>query len=317
MTTDFPWGDTRRFHSYNNFLLKQFGCRPQKVAIDAGFTCPNRDGRCGTGGCTFCLNNAFNPAYCDQQKSITQQLADGVAFHQQRRNSQSKPILAYFQAYSNTYAPLEHLQALYEEALQHPDVCGIIIATRPDCLNEAILDYLEELQTKTYVTLEVGLESCNDETLHRINRGHTLDCAIKAFEQIAKHHIPVGTHLIFGFPGEQPQQWLEELSIINSLSLHNIKFHQLQIIHGTVMAAAYATHPEVYPTLTFEAYTDFMTTYLERLDPNIIVERFASEVPPRYLARPGWGGIRYDAVVKAIEEKLERNNSWQGKLFCK
>lgn len=313
MATTYPWGDTRRFHSYNHFLQQQFGGRLQKVAIDAGFTCPNRDGTCGTGGCTFCLNNAFNPSYCAPDKSVTQQLDDGIAFHQRRRNTKTQPILAYFQAYSNTYAPLERLKALYEEALSHSAVSGLIIATRPDCISEPLLDYLEELQTRTYVALEVGLESCHDETLKRINRGHDLDCAVHAFEQIAHHHLNVGTHLIFGLPGETPQQWLNELSIINGLGIHDIKFHQLQIIRGTAMAADYEAHPNEYPTLSFEAYVDFIATYLEGLAPEIIVERFASEVPPRFLARPGWGGIRYDAVVKTIEQELEARDSWQGK----
>lgn len=305
------WGDQRRFNSYNRFLKERFGGRMQKLALNAGFTCPNRDGRCGTGGCTYCLNDAFNPAYCVPSKNITQQLDEGIPFHQRPNN---KPVgyLAYFQSFSNTYAPLSKLRALYEEALRHPAISGLIIATRPDCIENEVLDYLQELQLRTYIKMEIGLESCSDQTLQRINRGHDVDCAIQAIKRVAQHDIPVGTHLIFGLPGETPEQWISDLSIINQLPIHSIKFHQLQIIKGTAMAREYQACPEVFYPLPFQRYVEFMADYVEQLNPNIIIERFAGEVPTQYLAAPGWGGLRYDAVVKAIELELERRHSHQG-----
>lgn len=312
MDNNYPWGGNRRFHSYNQFLKKQFGGHLRKIAIDAGFTCPNRDGKSSTGGCTFCLNRAFNPFYCNAKKSITQQLNDGIAFYQQRRNEDLSQVLAYFQAFSNTYASLPTLKRCYGEALAHPAVKGLIIATRPDCINEPLLDYLNELQQSTYVALEIGIESCYDETLGRINRGHDVECAFQAIEQVAKRNIPVGTHLIFGLPGESPEQSLEAVKYINQLPLHNIKFHQLQIIKNTIMELDYRLHPDDYYNFSFKEYINYIATYLEHLSPNIIVERFASELPTRYLVRPGWGGVKYNAIVKAIEDILLERNTWQG-----
>lgn len=309
----FPWGDERRFHSYNVFLKQQFGGRMQKLTLDAGFTCPNRDGKCGTGGCSYCLNDAFNPQYCHPSKSITSQLTEGMSFHQHRsRNLQG--YLAYFQAFSNTYAPLSELQALYEEALRAPNIRGIIIATRPDCIDESILEYLERLSERTYIALEIGIESCHDDTLLSINRGHDVACATHAIERAAAHHIPVGTHLIFGLPGEKPELWLQDLSLINELPIHSLKFHQLQIIKGTRMEQEYKEHPEYFFPLPVDFYTDFLVQYLERLRPEIVIERFASEVPARYLAFSNWGHLRYDVLLQTLEQKLETANTWQGRL---
>lgn len=308
----FPWGDARRFHSYNIFLKQQFGGRMQKLTLDAGFTCPNRDGKCGTGGCSFCLNDAFNPSYCHPAKSITEQLTEGMAFHQHRSRN-LRGYLAYFQAFSNTYAPIEKLHALYEEALSVPGIQGLIIATRPDCIDEPLLDYLQELSERTYVALEIGIESCHDETLQRINRGHDFACAVQAIEQTHAHQIPVGTHLIFGLPGEQPEQWLEDIALVNNLPIHSLKFHQLQIIKGTRMEAEYKENPNDFPPMPFDFYTDFLVQYLERLRADIVIERFASEVPARYLTFSNWKHLRYDVLLQTLEEKLEAADTWQGK----
>lgn len=307
----YPWGDERRFNSYNRFLKQRFGGRIQKLTLDAGFTCPNRDGTIGHGGCTFCCNDAFNPAYCVPDKSIRQQLDEGIRFHH-RPGTEPAGYFAYFQAFSNTYAPISRLKSLYEEALSHPSVCGLIIATRPDCLDAPLLDYLHELQERTYLTLEIGMESCRDATLQRINRGHDVACAVRAIEMAAEHHIPVGTHLIFGLPGERPEQWLEDLLLINRLPLHSIKFHQLQIIRGTAMEEEYRQHPDEFFALPVDTYVSFIADYVERLSPDIVIERFAAEVPPRFLAKTGWGGIRYDQVVSSIERELVSRGSWQG-----
>ena len=206
----YPWGDDRRYYSYTHYLRKHFGGRLLKIPVDAGFTCPNRDGTVGTGGCTYCLNEAFNPSYCTPVKSITEQLEDGKAFYR-RRNRKIAGYLAYFQAFSNTHAPVEQLQALYEEALRVPDIQGIVIATRPDCLGEDVLDYLQAISEKTSLCVELGIESCRDETLRHIHRGHDFRCTQEAFEQLHTRGIECGGHLIFGLPGENPDIWLEDI----------------------------------------------------------------------------------------------------------
>lgn len=308
----YPWGDERRYNSYKHFLKQHFGGRMQKLTLDAGFTCPNRDGKVGFGGCTYCMNHAFNPSYCEPQKSIIQQLEEGIEFHHNRYR-RAKGYFAYFQAYTNTYAPLDQLKILYEEALTLPDIKGIIIATRPDCLEDSVLDYLEALQTRTYVSLEIGLESCRNATLKRIHRGHDLECAVKSFARVAAHHIPVGTHLIFGLPGESPTEWIEDLSLLNTLPIHEIKFHQLQIIKGTQMEQDYNHNTKDFYPMTLENYLDFMVDYIPKLNPNFVIERFAGEVPPRFLAVSNWCSERYDAVLQKIEHALAQNDTWQGK----
>lgn len=312
----FPWGDSRRFHSHSRFMQVQFGGRMQRVAIDAGFTCPNRDGTLGSGGCTYCLNAAFNPSYCSPKKSITQQIDDGILFHRNRRR-EPHGYLAYFQAFSNTYAPVSILKELFEEAILHPDIQGLVIATRPDCLYEEILDYLEELQQRTYVAIEIGVESCRDETLRSIRRGHDFDCVRRAFAGCHAHHLSAGAHLIFGLPGETPADWLADENIINALPIQHIKFHQLQIFKGTPMEHEYLKQPADFHIFTLEDYVGFIADFLEKLNPTIVIDRLASEVPPRYLAVSHWHNIRYDEIVKRVETELERRDSWQGKKFDK
>ena len=312
----YPWGDSRRFHSHSRFMQMQFGGRMQRVAIDAGFTCPNRDGSLGTGGCTYCLNAAFNPSYCTPKKSITQQIDDGILFHRNRRR-EPRGYLAYFQAFSNTYAPISDLKEKFDEALKHPKVQGLVIATRPDCLNEEILDYLESLQQRTYIAIEIGIESCLDATLRRIRRGHDFDCVRRAFAGCHAHQLPAGAHLIFGLPGETPADWLADADILNSLPIQHIKFHQLQIFKGTPMESEYHEHTADFHIFAIDEYVCFIADFLELLDPAIIIDRLAGEVPPRYLAVSHWHNIRYDEIVKSVEAELERRNSWQGKKHDK
>jgi len=313
-TTRYPWNDARRYYSYTHFLRGKFGGRLLKIPVDAGFTCPNRDGTVGTGGCTYCLNAAFNPSYCDRSQSITEQLEAGKRFYQ-RRNRKIAGYLAYFQAYSNTHAPVARLQTLYDEALRVPDIQGIVVATRPDCLGEEVLDYLQSLSERTYLCVEIGIESCRDETLQHIHRGHSFQCTQRAFEQLHARGIECGGHLIFGLPGENPDIWLEDIPLVNALPLQMLKFHQLQIIRGTAMEHEYQMHPESFYPLPFSTYIDFITQYLERLRPDIAIERLAGAVPAHYPATSGWQGIRYDAVVKAIEQRLAETDSHQGKHF--
>lgn len=277
--------------------------RLQKISINAGFTCPNRDGTLGTGGCTFCDNAAFTPPYCSPEKTIRQQIDEGIVFHQ-RRAKQDTQYLAYFQSYSNTYKPLEELKLIYRQALDHPKVKGVVIGTRPDCVDEPLLHYLNEVQQTHYVKLEYGVESVYDETLRRVNRGHDFATSQRAIRMTAKHGIPCGAHLIFGLPGETKAMMLDTANIISELPLNTLKLHQLQIFKGTKMAEEYQQHPEHFHLFDLEEYIDFVVDFSKRLRPDIVIERYASSVPPRYLVSEPWMKLRYGEVVKRIESEV-------------
>jgi len=308
----YPWEHERRFNSYPEYFRKHYGERVQKLTINAGFTCPNRDGTVGSGGCAYCNNDAFNPSYCTPLKSVRQQLLEGIDFHKVRYRRAYR-YLAYFQAYSNTYASLERLRKLYEEALSVPGVMGIVIGTRSDCVDNEKLCYLAELSRKHYVMVEYGMESCYNRTLERINRGHTAENCIQAIEATAARGIRTGIHLIFGLPGETRQEMLDEADIINRLPVDTIKLHQLQIATGTAFASQYAEHPEEFQLFGCDEYIDFVIQFLERLHPGVVVERFANEMPPRYLAGPGWGLIRNVELWRMLEKRLAELNTWQGR----
>lgn len=309
----YPWGDTRRFNSYKRFLQQQFGTRVQKLTLDAGFTCPNRDGTVGTGGCTYCLNDAFNPSYCTPNKSVDQQLAEGMEFHLNRYR-RAGAYLAYFQAFSNTHAPLSQLKEIYQPALQNPLVKGIVVGTRPDCIDAEKLDYFAELQQRMFVSIEYGVESCNDTTLRRINRGHDFATAEHTIRMTAERGIHCAAHFIYGLPGETPDEWLKEVNSINQLPINGIKFHQLQIIKGTKMQQEFIEYPADFHIFTTENYIDFIVKITERLNPAFTIERFAGEVPPRYLFVNHWGLTRYDVILQRIEKRMEELDTWQGKL---
>lgn len=308
----YPWGDERRFNSYKRFLQERFGTRVQKLTLDAGFTCPNRDGSVGVGGCSYCLNDAFNPSYCTPRKSVQQQLEEGMEFHRNRYR-RADGYLAYFQAFSNTYAPLEQLKEIYRPAIENPQVKGIVVGTRPDCIDEAKLDFFAELQQKIFVSVEYGVEACNDTTLRRINRGHDFATAQRTIEQTAQRGIHCAAHFIYGLPGETPDQWLNEVDTINKLPINGIKFHQLQIINGTSMQREFIEKPSDFHTFTQDTYVDFIVSLTERLNPKFVIERFAGEVPPRYLFVNHWGLTRYDIVLQKIENRMAELDTWQGK----
>lgn len=310
----FPWQHQRRFNSYAEYFKKHFGHRVQKLTIDAGFTCPNRDGSIATRGCTYCNNEAFNPSYCTPHKSISQQLSEGVEFHQVRyRNAQK--YLAYFQAFSNTYAPLETLKQYYEEALAFPDVIGLVIGTRPDCVNGEKLDYIAQLAQKHYIIIEYGVESIYNTTLEKINRGHTFEQAVKAIEETKKRNIKTGAHFIIGLPCETEQMLFDAIPVISGLPLDSIKFHQLQIFKGTAMAAEYLQNPEAFSLYSLEQYLELIVKIIERLNPSIVIERIAGEAPPRHLACPSWGLLRVNDILRLFEQKLEEKDTWQGKFY--
>ena len=306
----------RRFNAYSNYFMKQFGSRVQKISIDAGFSCPNRDGKISTGGCTFCSNAAFNPSYCKPEKSVRQQIEEGIEFHK-RRYRRADKYLAYFQPYSNTYKPLDALKEIYRQALEVPNIIGIVIGTRPDCIDEPLLHNLNEIQKTHYVMLEYGVESVYDETLKRVNRGHDFATAKRAIQRTAEHGIPCGGHFIFGLPGETKDMMLDAADLISQLPLTTVKFHQLQIFRGTQMAEEYLQHPDTFHLFDLEEYIDFVIDFAERLNPDIVIERFAGEVPPRYLVSEPWMKLRYDEVLRKIEQRMEERDTWQGKRYKK
>ncbi|MCX6320965.1 MAG: TIGR01212 family radical SAM protein [Bacteroidia bacterium] len=310
----YQWGHERRFNAYSNYFRRIYGARVQKVSIDAGFTCPNRDGTKGSGGCTYCNNDAFNPSYCLPSKSVSQQIKEGIEFHKWRY-SEAVSYLAYFQAYSNTYAPLETLKKRYEEALSYPGVVGLIIGTRPDCIDEEKLAYLKDLSQRCYLAVEYGIESCYNKTLERINRGHSFEDAVRAVERTASLGINTGAHFIFGLPGETREEMLNQASVISGLPLTTVKFHQLQVIKGTTMEKEFQNNPDDFELFTWEEYLDFFISFLERLNPAFVVERFTGEAPPRFLTGEGWGKKRTDQIVNLIEKRLEELDTWQGKKY--
>jgi len=311
---EYPWGHSRRFNAYSNYFQKHLGERIQKLSIDAGFTCPNRDGKLGIGGCTYCNNNAFNPSYCDSKKSVSQQIREGIEFHKKRYRRANK-YLAYFQPYSNTYADLSKLKQIYCESLEFPEIIGIVIGTRPDCIDDEKLEFLSELSKSYYIIIEYGIESCYNHTLKRINRRHSFEQSVEAIEKTAKLGIKTGGHIIFGLPGESREEMMNEASILSKLPLDNIKFHQLQIIKETQMAIDFANNPESFNLFTLNEYIDFICEFISHLKPDIVIERFAGEVPPRFLAGPNWGSFRNDQILNMIEKKLSEKKIWQGKYF--
>ncbi len=309
---NFIWGHERRYNDFPSYFKKTFSERVQKVSIDAGFTCPNRDGKKGVGGCTYCNNKTFKPNYCDLDKSVTTQIQEGVDFFSKKYKAMK--FLAYFQAYTNTYAPLENLKELYEEALQHPKIVGLVISTRPDCVDAELLDYLAELNKKVYVMVEFGLESHLNRSLELINRGHTFDESVWALEETAKRGINNCAHMILGLPGETRSDFLEQAKVISELPVKNLKLHQLQIHKGTRLEKEYAKNPEQFNLFTAENYTELVVDYLELLNPKIYVERFISQAPVEMLIAPKWGLKNFEFVAK-VEKRLKERDTWQGRLF--
>ena len=310
----YRWGHERRYNDFPTYFRNLYSERVQKVSVDAGFTCPNRDGTKGVGGCTYCNNKTFKPTYCNLENSVTSQVQQGIEFFAKKYNSMK--FLAYFQAYTNTYAPLDDLKRLYEEALQHPKIVGLVISTRPDAVNEELLDYLAELSKKVYVMVELGLESHLDRTLERINRGHSFVESVWALKETAKRGINNCAHMILGLPGESRQELLDQARVISKLPVKNLKLHQLQIHKGTVMAKQFRDNPEQFKLYSAEEYIELVVDYLELLNPSIIVERFISQAPADLLIAPKWGLKNFEFVAK-VEKRLAERDTWQGRLFEK
>ena len=309
---EFLWDSEKRYNDYSAWFRQRFEGRVQKISLDAGFTCPNRDGSRGTGGCTYCNNKSFNPDYCRTEKIIEDQIIKGIQFFAAKYPTMR--YLAYFQAYSNTYASVEILRQSYEEALKHPEIIGLVIATRPDCLGEEILDLLEEFAGKCYISLELGIESLKDETLRQINRGHDVQESVEAIHRIAQRGIDNCIHLILGLPGEGDEDFIQYAKILSELPVHSIKLHQLQIHKGTRMALDYQKNPEGFHLFEVQEYADLVVRFLEHLSPGIFVQRFVSSAPAGMVIAPQWGLKNYEFVAK-VDKLMKERDSWQGKML--
>lgn len=302
----------KTYQEFGDFLKKNFPFKVQKISINAGFTCPNRDGTKGFGGCTYCNNQTFSPGYCHPLKNVGEQLEEGIRFFS--RKYPEMKYLAYFQAYTNTYSALEDLKRLYEEALAYSEVVGLIIGTRPDCMPPDLLDYLADLARRRFVLVEYGVESTLDKTLIRINRGHTYAESEAAIRQTAERGIYTGAHLILGLPGETREEILSHAGRLSALPLTTLKLHQLQLIRQTRMAHEYAENPGQFHLYGADEYIDLAIDFIERLSPSIVVERFVSQSPKELLIAPDWGLKNYEFTEK-VRRRLRERDTWQGKLF--
>ncbi len=301
-----------RYNDFGNFLKKHFDGKVQKISVHAGFTCPNRDGNKGYGGCTYCNNQTFSPDYCQREKGITRQIEEGIRFFS-RKYPQMK-YLAYFQSYTNTYGETDELIRKYEEALSVPDVIGLIIGTRPDCMPETLLDYLESLSKTKFVLVEYGIESTDNRTLEQINRGHTYEETVSAVTRTAQRGILTGGHLILGLPGECRDTLLLHADRLSQLPITTLKLHQLQLIRHTKMASQYDKNPEDFHLYTADEYIDLCIDFIERLRPDMIVERFISQSPKELLIAPDWGLKNHEFTAR-LTKRLEMRDSWQGKFY--
>lgn len=304
----------KRYNDYATYLSRFFAQRMQKITINAGFTCPNRDGKLSFGGCTFCDNQTFNPEYCQPTKSITQQIDEGIEFFRTKYPEQR--YLAYFQAYTNTYSTLDTLKRKYEEALNHPFIDGIVIGTRPDCIDDSLLNYLTSLSRRYYVMVEYGVESTLDRTLRLINRGHTFEDSISAIKATASHGLQTGVHLILGLPQESIDDMIQHADVISELPINCLKIHQLQIIRNTAMAHQWREHPEWFVSFSAESYIQLLLRFVEHLNPEIVIERFVSQSPRNLLETGGWGLKNFEFVAK-LEKAMEQNNTRQGSQWQK
>ncbi|MEZ4938631.1 MAG: TIGR01212 family radical SAM protein [Crocinitomicaceae bacterium] len=311
----YPWEGKRPWNDYSSYVRRTFGDRVQKLSIDAGFTCPNRDGSKGIKGCTYCNNNSFNPDYCRPIKSITQQLEEGMEFFE-RRSPQGR-YLAYFQAYTNTYDSLSNLKRMYEEALSVDGIEGLVIGTRPDCIDEEKLDYIESIAKEKYVSLEFGIESMNNDTLMSINRCQTVEDTIRAFEMASNRGIHLGGHIILGLPGENLDIYIEHAAKISQLPLDSFKMHHLQVVKGSLMYKQYQDDPTYFDLFTPETYIDTVIQFVEHLRPDIVIERFIAEAPANILVAPKWGMKNFEFIDKLEKEMIKRNTHQGAKVLVK
>lgn len=298
--------------NYNTLLKEKFGSRVQKISINAGFTCPNRDGNLGYGGCTYCNNQSFSPNFKKDVDPIQDQIDQNIIFFNKRYKSQK--YLAYFQSYTNTYDSVENLQKIYGEALKHPKIDGIVVGTRPDCVSDDLLDYFAELAQEKYVMIEYGIESTNNKTLEFIRRGHNYQSSIKAIEATAKRNIHTGAHLILGLPGESNEEIIKHASEVSKLPLNTLKLHQLQLVKGTIMAKQFKTNPEWFSLYSKDEYINLVSDFVENLNPAIAIERFISQSPLRLLIAPTWG-IKNFEFANELSNYMISKKCYQGKKY--
>lgn len=301
---------TLPYNDFGSWLRSHFPFKVQKISVDAGFSCPNRDGRISTGGCSFCNNSTFNPPYCDKNKKIKEQLETGKRFFS--RKYPDMRYMAYFQAYTNTYGTVEHLKSMYEEALETESVVGIVIGTRPDCVDDELLDYLAQLSRQTFVIVEYGIESANNDTLMRINRGHTFECSCRAIKETAERGIITGGHVILGLPGEDAEESLRQATLISSTKLNILKIHQLQIIRGTKLEREYQKN--VFSLYTAAEYISLLARYIRLLRKDLVLERFTSQSPKELLVAPDWG-LKNHEFANLFVNYLRKNNIYQGDMI--
>lgn len=302
------------YTDFGTYLREQLPIKVQKISINAGFTCPNRNGDKGWGGCTYCNNQTFNPAYCKTERTVTEQLEEGKRFF--ARKYPDMKYLAYFQAYTNTYGDVKTVIGKYEEALAVNDIVGIVIGTRPDCMPNELLEYLKELNRRTFLMVEYGIESVNDATLARINRGHTYAETIDAVERTAKAGIRTGGHVILGLPGEEHDELMRQAAVLSELPLTTLKLHQLQLIRGTRMAHEYEQSPKDFHLYTADEYIDLVIDYVEHLRPDLVLERFVSQSPKELLIAPDWGLKNYE-ITERIKKRMRERATCQGRLYTK
>ena len=305
--------NTKLYNDYSSWVQRTFGMRVQKISIDAGFTCPNRDGTKGKGGCIYCDNTTFSPQYCSPKKTMSQQLEEGIAFFSKKYPTQK--YIAYFQSYTNTYASVEQLETIYKEALSYPNIIGLAISTRPDCINIEIIELLKRICTDCFLSVELGIESTSNITLERINRCHSFEDSIKAIQLLDAHNIKIGAHLILGLPGEDHNQIIEHAQILSALPIHTLKLHQLQVIKGTKLEELYRLDPSIVTTYSADEYIDLCISFLEHLNPEIIIERFTSESPLNKVIAPKWNGLKNFEIVEKIKKRMIDKNTFQGKLW--
>lgn len=302
-----PWND------YSSYIKRIFGKRVQKISVNAGFTCPNRDGKVGKGACIYCTNKSFSPFYCNPGLSVKEQLEKGIAFFKPKYKAQE--YLAYFQSYTNTYGGLEKLEQLYKEALSVEGVVGLVIATRPDCINEEILQMIKSITKDKYVSIEYGAESTIDKTLDFINRGHSYQQTIDAINLTKKHEISCGLHMIIGLPGETEEDFYHHADELSKLPINTLKVHQMQVLKDTKLAEVYRESPEMFFNLELENYTRVIVNFIERLNSNIVIERFTSESPRDMIIYPNWQGKKNFEVSHMVQSQMNKKGTFQGRLF--
>ncbi|KAA3652518.1 MAG: TIGR01212 family radical SAM protein [Bacteroidetes bacterium] len=308
-----PFTKSKRYKDYSSFIKKKFSERVQKISLDTGFTCPNRDGSKGVGGCTYCNNNTFNPYYCKPSKSITAQLNEGIQFFSKKYKTQK--YLAYFQAYTNTYAEIDLVKELYLEAINHPEVIGLVIGTRPDCIQENLVDFLAELAKDYYISLEFGIESTLNRSLELVNRCHTFEETQAAYDLAKNKGIHLGGHLIIGLPGESREEILNHAKAVSLLPIDSLKLHQLQVVKHTKMALQLKENPSMFQLFSVEDYVDLISDFVSCLRSDIIIERFISESPSHLLIAPKWGGLKNFELVSKIDKAMMEKDLWQGKNY--